>query len=354
LTVAGAFCPIPTENPCEQLFENLCLQTRELLYIATADGFLKRYNLVTSQIDWTYNLGGSLNGIDIAPDDSFLLIAQAVVSSTQGEIQELNLRNSAVTNIPYTLANGEAGAWDVAIGVNGLALFTTDFAGPGFTPLRQINLATNAVSVRSDVPNGQVLQETQVHRSADGRRMYFSGIADSSTPVFTYSAVTNTFGAASAPGGLHGCAVSRDGSLLATSTYPNTTSLDTAPLLHLVHCFSGTGDGAVFDAKRDILYAVNASLPELIAFDTDSFAQLFRLQVNESPLRFAAFVASPDGQHLAFRSQSAFASLRSQQSCLLLLRRRQLLLLQHAAWFLIMPAGISTSRRLKGSCFPTT
>src|SRR5438045_2368104 len=49
------------------------------LYISTPDGFIQRYSLATKQIDLSYNLGGSLAGLDIAPDDSFLLVGQTVI-----------------------------------------------------------------------------------------------------------------------------------------------------------------------------------------------------------------------------------------------------------------------------------
>src|SRR5436309_2928380 len=54
------------------------------LYITTSDGWVRRYNLSTGQLEAGYNLGGSLNGADIAADDSFLLVAQDSVNGGQG------------------------------------------------------------------------------------------------------------------------------------------------------------------------------------------------------------------------------------------------------------------------------
>lgn len=95
------------------------------LYISTSDGLVRRYNLATQQLDQSYNLGGSLNGIDISPDDSFLLAAQNNNLGSGYVVQRLNLVTGAVTNVPYANVGHETGAWDVAIGSNGLALFTT-------------------------------------------------------------------------------------------------------------------------------------------------------------------------------------------------------------------------------------
>ena len=115
---------------------------------------VKAYNLTTNQFDATYAIGTSLTGIDVAPDDSFLLAAENSYSGPQGTFYRLNLSDGSVANINYTRDNtygGEFGGWGVAIGSNGIALVTTE--GAGDTPLRQIDLNTNAISNRTDVPS---------------------------------------------------------------------------------------------------------------------------------------------------------------------------------------------------------
>src|SRR4051794_8709663 len=46
------------------------------LYISTSDGLVQRYNLTSGVLETPFAVGGSLNGMDIAADDSFLLLAQ--------------------------------------------------------------------------------------------------------------------------------------------------------------------------------------------------------------------------------------------------------------------------------------
>src|ERR1700757_4852079 len=67
------------------------------LYVSTSDGFVQRVNLSTKQIDNSYNLGGSLNGIDIAPDDSLALVAQEQMAGSQGKFQKIDLATGAIT-----------------------------------------------------------------------------------------------------------------------------------------------------------------------------------------------------------------------------------------------------------------
>jgi hypothetical protein len=292
------------------------------LYIATSDGFIEPYNLSTGRLETAYNLGGWLNGVDIAPDDSYLLIAQYATGVAQGMYHKLDLASGAVTNINYALASpgGEVGGWDVAIGSNGLALVTTQFFGYGETPVRQIDLATNAITIRTDVPEiptRMVTAPTQIHRSADRTRFYFMEGDDSSGSVFTYSAVTNTFGAVahrnvfldSSKG-----AVNRNGTLLATGGYNgmgggDQTSLDIAPHFNFVHALNGIY-GVAFDAVRDTFYGVNDVTDQIIAYDTQTFAERFRLYIGEA-LGFETYefdsstlVASADGRHVAVETPS--------------------------------------------------
>ncbi len=122
------------------------------LYITTTDGFVRPYNLATGQLETGYNLGGSLNGLDIAPDDSCLLIAQSNASGSQGTFHRLDLSTGTVTNINYVRASGEGGAWDVAIGSGGIALVTTQNSQYGWTPLRQIDLSRTQLQHARTLP----------------------------------------------------------------------------------------------------------------------------------------------------------------------------------------------------------
>jgi PQQ-like domain len=293
------------------------------LYISTSSGTVQAYNLSTNQFDNTYTIGSSLNGIDIAADDSFLLVAENSVGLIQGTFYRLDLSTGIVTNVNYTRTSNEGGAWDVAIGSNGLALITTQFQGSGWVPLRQINLANNSVSVRSDAPGsgggGQVRQNTKIRRSADGTRLYLLESNISNGPLFTYNAVTNSF---SAP--IHadtfldgaGAAVNRDGTILGTriNDYPylgaTNASLDGASNFTFIHGFSGMSAGVAFDAVNDTFYTIGNGGTQIIAFDTDSFKELFRLNIGETvngnvtQFGTGTLVASQDGQYLALETPS--------------------------------------------------
>jgi elongation factor P hydroxylase len=294
------------------------------LYISDGDGLIKTFNLQTRTFARTYNLGGWLWGIDIAPDDSSILAAQASFSYSvaQARFQRVNLATGAITNINYTRAFGEGGAWDVKIGSNGLALATTHFNGSGWTPLRQIDLSTNAITGRSDTPGsgflGQVTGDTQIYRSADGTRLLFMESNITSGPTFTYSAITDTFGPSLRTNTFRdwaGGAVNRNGNLVAETTgyYPEQASLFRAPSFDHIRNFNlnGLDGGLAFDSVRDILYAVNTATDEIIAYNTITFAELFRFNVGEpvgvppvTQFDTGTLVASADGRWLALETDS--------------------------------------------------
>ena len=294
------------------------------LYVSTSTGLIKTFNLSTGSLVRTYNLGGSLNGIDIARDNSFILAAHNNFGPSQGTFQRVNLANGAITNIHYTRERSEGGGWDVAIASNGLALATTQGSGGSSeTPLRQIDLSTNAITVRTDAPGsgfgGQLSTDTRIHRSTGGTRLFIMEGDDDRGPVFTYSSITDTFGPSfHANLGLDFAsgAVNRNGNLIGLRRYGTPASLRRASDFSFVHGFNGIDCGVAFDAVRDIFYGVNSTTDEIIAYNTNTYAELFRLAIGENlgpeALEFGpgTLVASADGRWLALATYSGIRVFR--------------------------------------------
>jgi hypothetical protein len=271
------------------------------LYISNSTGTVRAFNLSTLNFGTAYEIGGHLNGLDVARDNSFVLVAQNDTSATQGTFHRLDLGTGAVTNVNYTRASGEGGAWDVAIASNGLAFATTHYNGSGWTPLRQIDLTTNAISIRSDAPgsgpSAEVRGDTQVSRNADATRLAFF----ESSPLFTYSATANSFGPAQKAPTLAASAVaiSRTGSLVALSG-----NIYSAPNLSVVQTLPAITNGVAFNAAADILYGFNYSSNQIIAYNTQTYAELFRFTIPEAYSAGGQFgpgllVASADGNWVA-------------------------------------------------------
>jgi hypothetical protein len=313
----GTFVSAPTRRA--MVFDH----AGKFLYFTGSDGYVRRYNVVANQVDLSYNLGGFLNGLDIAPDDSYLLVAQYGVNGPIGFVQKIDLASGTISNLTFTRTDGEAGTWDVAIAGNGLAFFTTLYGGSGWTPLRQINLKTGDVQIRIDAPgsgpSGSISTPAQLNRSADGSRLYILEGNISSGPLFSYSAVNDTFSQSvltsnflSDQYGAAAAAVSRDGTQLITRISDH-ASLDAGSDFTFLHDFNGVDCGVAFNGSSDTVYGVNSSLHEIIAYDSKIFTpkSVFSFPETFNPGFLAHFdsgtlVASPDGRFLALEVPNGF------------------------------------------------
>src|SRR5205814_7394231 len=90
-------------------------------------------------------------------------------------------------------------------------------------------------------------------------------------PVYTGTFLSNASGA-----------VNRNGSLVGLRAIGSSASLKTAPTFSFVHSFGGIDGGVAFDGIRDTFYGVNSTTDQIIAYSTETFAELFRLNIGEN------------------------------------------------------------------------
>jgi DNA-binding beta-propeller fold protein YncE len=292
---------IPVANGRDHVFD----PTRNLLYITTGAGTVQRYDVATQTLLTPLAVGTSLNGADITPDGSALYVADNQTSGTQGFIRKVNLASGTVTNIPYTVNVGYAGAWDVAIGSNGRGMVSTGYSGSG-APFRELNLASDTLTQRSDAGGvfGFVTANTQIHRSSDRSLFFMTEPNSSNGPIFTYDAVTNTFPTRNQTDSYHDgtvSAINRNGSLIAMELNDGISVMDRS--FNAVENLAGVNGGLAFDPTRDILYAANSGADELIAYDTNTWDVLYRRSIGEninysSPFVSGGMSVSDNGQYL--------------------------------------------------------
>src|SRR5262249_29029313 len=207
-----------------------------------------------------------LNGADISPDGSALYVTEQQTAGSQGLIHKVNLASGSVTQVSYNLAGGEGGSWDIAIGSNGKGL--VDGTSAGWTPLRQLDLSTDNLSVRTDDPGsgggGLVGANTLIHRTADRTLMLVTEAGLPAGPMFTYNAVTDTFGPSLNTGiDLSNAlsAVSRNGNLIALEYNGSVVIPDR--LFNAVTSLPNQDGGVVFDPLQDVLYAVSSATNQI-------------------------------------------------------------------------------------------
>ncbi|MBO9998319.1 MAG: tandem-95 repeat protein [Cyanobacteria bacterium SID2] len=319
---------IPVSDRRDLVFD----PTRDRLYITTSGGTLERYDVATNTLLSSWSVGTNLNGADITPDGKFLYVAEEQTVGSEGFLLKVDLNTGAVTSIPYTRKSRETGAWDVAIAGDGTGFFTTRFAGSGWTPLRQFDLATDTLTVRMNVR-----QNTHIRRSADRSLLYFSESNSSAGPTLVYDATNSgsneTFSVnlsnasnatisdnmgigtiqlapfparanmnSSLSNAVSG--VSRDGSFTAIERYPSSIRIFDRDL-NPVDTLTGFDGGFGFDPARDILYAIDSGTDEIVAHDLATRNELYRFAVGENISGFGSdlstnlgsgnFAFSPDG-----------------------------------------------------------
>jgi hypothetical protein len=308
---------IPVANRRDLVFD----PARDMLYITTSSGQIQRYDVGNQTLLTPWQVGTSLNGADVTPDGNDLLVTESQMIGSQGVLHDVDLNTGNVTNITYNPAFGEGGTWDVAVTSNNTALFSTVYLGSGWVPFRQLDLATGSVAIRTDAPGsgfgGQVRGDTFISRAADGSTLFMEEGDISSGPIFTYDSASDSFPLHAQTNAFYYnelSAVNRDGSLIATglgygpSFFYGVSVMDNQ--LHSVRTLGTNFNGGLtFDPSRDLLYVADAAADQIVAFDTNTWAERFRLNIGESipamtPFSSGEMTVSSDGSELFMSTPS--------------------------------------------------
>jgi DNA-binding beta-propeller fold protein YncE len=274
--------------------------SRGLLYITTTRGTVERYDVVSKTLLTPFAVGNSLNGADITPDGSALYVTENQRGVTKGFVRKVNLDDGTVMNIAYPLDFYEGGAWDVGIGAYGKGLVSTCFEGSGWVPFRQLDLASDTLSPRADTPGsgfgGEVRQNTLITRGADRSLFFMTESNISSGPIFTYDPATDTFPRSaetniSLSNSLS--SVNRTGTIIGLEIAGGISLFDTN--FSEVENIGVLNGGCIFDPATDRLYAVDSSLDQVVAVDTATWKELYRIPIGENvgtPTAFGSGVIS--------------------------------------------------------------
>ncbi len=302
---------IPVTNYSDLVFD----PGRDILYITTSAGQVQRWDVATQQQLSPWNVGTSLLGADITPDDSSLYVAEKTSSDSVGLFYQVNLNSGAVTDLPYNLASTDGGSYDIAIAANGKALVTTYLAtGNADTPLQQLDTATNTYSFRNDAPgaggNGLVSDDTSINRSADGSVLLITEGLDPNGRFFLYNSSTDTFSSPAQSIQVQentSPVVNRNGTLFAMEMFYGASVFDSK--FNTVHDIAGLRGGLAFDPSQDILYGVDLSNNLIYAYDTNTWDVKYTLPLDETYSGSPDFgtgnlVVSPDDKYLFMTTPS--------------------------------------------------
>ena len=249
---------------------------RDLVYATTARGTVERYDAAAGRLLAPWTVGGNLLGADITPDGSFLYVADG----NNPQIRKVNLSDGTSVPLTYSPAFGESNAYDVAV-VGPRAVFTTQYAGSGWTPLREIDLASGAITTRTDIRD--VRQNSILSRAGDRSGMFLTESNISSGPIRYYDTGENRFTAYGETQTFHGGTlhdVNSDGRLVALRMGSG-VALYTDRLVG-VGTIPGLDGGLKFDAAGDMLYAVNSATDQLVGYDTAARVQRYTVPLDRN------------------------------------------------------------------------
>jgi sugar lactone lactonase YvrE len=318
---AGPLTLLPVADQRSMVFD----PGRGLLYLATAHGTVERYDVARQALLAPLRVGASLNGADLSPDGQSLYVTDRATGLTRGVVHQVNLNTGAVTDLTYPLTLYELGSYSIVAEGNGKAFFDGRSATSGYLPLRQIDLATGALSVGSAVGD-----HTRFFRSAD--RSYALWVPGSSAPSGTiapYDATADSVLWGPSPEGLPPpdagsdtpVALNRDGSLIALglSSGSHAVSVVERSSYRVARNLGNADGGLAFDPARDLLYVAEPPTGQVVAYDTNTWRRAFALDIGEAIAPATVFgngtmTVSADGTLLFLATASGVRVLRLPQS----------------------------------------
>jgi hypothetical protein len=264
--------------------------SRNRLYVTTAGGLIRRFDVASQTLLSPLVVGSSLNGGDITPDGHYLYVTEGAIA---GVVHKVDLNTGTVTDLTYP-AQSESGGWDLKIASNGKAFLTVKTDGVAqWVGIHQIDLTSDTISNRFDVPGtdgSAVGSNTLMSRSADRNVVFFQEGDNSSGNIFTYSAISDSFPHDQLSGLFQPyapAAVNRDGSLIAVDWSEDLFTLNSN--LEKSEPFIYLAGGVVFNPIKDLLYAVAERRGQLVAMDTNTWQEREALDIGEGVLSSETF-----------------------------------------------------------------
>lgn len=278
--------------------------SRNVLYAMTSTGLVQRYDLTTDSLLAPFVISQGLNSGDTNLNESSLYVLDSVRNAAESMIRKVDLNTGAYTNLTYDRDRMEGAGWDLEIGSDGIAQFTGRFEGSGVAPLRLINLANDAISNSS---RGSPWQDTHVTRGEDRSRLFFQQGNSTAGETFSYApgqGYSANYWAEMVHDSLM-AAVSPNGSLIALELGSTIAVFDSS--FRALAQLGNVAGGMFFHPTQNILFAVDSNADQIVAFDTNTWKERYRLAIGENvdvsqPQGAGVMAASPNGSHLFLRT----------------------------------------------------
>ncbi|MHC4476375.1 MAG: SdrD B-like domain-containing protein [Planctomycetota bacterium] len=277
---------IDINGPRDIVFDDV----RNLLYVSTEAGEIERFDLSTNQFLSPISVGGSPHGMDITADYSALYVADTQLSDSNGVVHKVNLDTLSVTNLTYTVVGNENGSYDIAIGSQGLALFTGSYGGSMLVPLRVLDTSTDVITTHPDIMGLTTIRSNlRLVRSYDRGTIWL--IDNSSNGwIRVYDAPSDTFVAEKKYYNyLHESpiALNRDGSMAAVQLDGNCQIVDSN--FNMIMALDDSKMAAAFDPANNLFYQFHLDWSTLFAYDAAVWELLDYVSTGLNPETYTKF-----------------------------------------------------------------
>jgi hypothetical protein len=304
--VAGPLCPLTrrlweTSNVTDAVFDGARCQ----IYAATGAGSIVRHSLADQRSETLIGFGSPLRGLDLSPDGSALVAADATTILADGfdssRVHVVDIDEQSSRELRFPLWFNETGTY-MPVFVDDGTLLVSSSSWSGSTPLRRVNLLDDSTEVFQEV-----LPNTMLATSADGNFVAYAAAYSAEFGLYSIPDWAQT--ATSSNVYLSTIAVNRDGTQVALPTSGGLLIYEHSGAgLNLVATLQRAGNpyavGAVYSPNSDVLYVAWGGYDSTIeAIGTTDRERLFGIDQGLSLGYGAAFGPgrlriSPDGKLL--------------------------------------------------------
>lgn len=281
---------------------------RDVVFFTTATN-VQRFHVSSNLFLPPFSCGLNLQGIDLAPDGSSLMVADDVKVASQCRVWVIDLATEVVQAISYDPYYDEAGTRWVAFGNDGVALVSP--GGSGATPLHRIHPNGTITDLGAGLI-GSFELGSFLGVSPDGGIVAITEHLSTASKVFRYS-VTNqtlTYGGTGAGWtGDYRPAVSSGGAQLAApTTYTGTFIFDSN--FNVITNIAGQNGGLIYHPSNSVAFFAWSGSREIRALETSNFTELWRYDFGTNVPANTFLRTSRDGTMVLALMEGAIRFLR--------------------------------------------
>jgi hypothetical protein len=262
---------------------------RNMLYLTTRDGTVQRYSLTQDSLLTPWNFGGSLTGLDTTPSESTLYVVNGLRNAVQDTIYKIDLATGNRTPLFYTHETTVNGTW-----------LTIDGNGKAFAGMRWSNgISQRMLQFDTTVPEVFSLASdftlANFTRGADRSKLlvlansYRVGVKTVATDSTVMKSVWDF--------STRSLAVSPNGSLYAMERNDESVAVFDGNL-QAVKQLVGDYGGVIFHPTQPILLATDLVNDQVVAFDTNTWQERYRLPIGQDVSEQTQLEISADGSKL--------------------------------------------------------